>query len=552
MGTDLENYTGHPDLALKEIPIIDFSKTAYKVSRYDKVVDYCKHGYLICEDQKGKLTLAINNTSLLLGINNIKDTEYSIGFIRDHDFHSLLKSAFSRYNASKARYHLDFISPLSAAKNIKYSKIVFILLVCMGCIFTHATFAFHLINNILYLAQNLFKSLLFISASHSKDSRMPESEYCDDSEYPIYTILLPIYREARVAHLLIQSISKLIYPKCKLDVKIIVEDDDILTLKSLKAIDLPSYMHIIKVPYSAPRTKPKALNYAMQYARGKYIVIYDAEDRPEADQLIKAVEKFSKLPSQYSCLQAKLNYYNHDENLLTKLFSIEYSLLFDFLLKGLEAWGLPMPLGGTSNHFRSQVLRDVGAWDSYNVTEDADLGIRLYLRGYKTAVLDSYTLEESPITLGSWIKQRSRWVKGFIQTFIVYLQHQSECDIQLGFAEKAAIWSLVGLGTYAFLIFPWLIITASYLSAGFLDSLLLVNTTFALSYMYGVALTILKRDKLGLSFLSKQDIGAFLVWPLYFILHTIASYRALFELVTQPFQWNKTEHGVTKHSADLL
>lgn len=540
-----------------DIPILDCSKKSYKVSRYDKAHDYCKYGYLICEDDEGELLVAINNKDLIPQFTNIRNVGHSIGLIDDKDFNHLLKSEFSRYNASRAKYHLDFISPSSAAKNIKYNKLVFALLFCMGYIFIHATYAFHFINNILYLTQNLFKTLLFVSASctlkqtlNSEQNNLPKipNSFRDESSYPMYTILLPIYREARIAHMLIQSITKLVYPRSRLDVKIVIEDDDLLTLKALKALDLPNYMHIVKVPYSTPRTKPKALNYAMQYAKGEYIVIYDAEDRPEPDQLIKAISRFSALPEEYSCLQAKLNYYNRDENLLTKLFSMEYSLLFDFLLKGLETLGLPMPLGGTSNHFRAEVLKNIGAWDAYNVTEDADLGIRLYLRGYKTTVLDSYTMEESPITLGSWIKQRARWVKGFIQTFIVYLQHNSPSDLRLGFAEKVSIWVFIGLSTYAFLILPWLIITAAYLDSGFLDSLLLVNTTFALSYMYGIALTILRRDKKSLRSLSRQDVAAFLVWPLYFVLHTIASYRALFELVTQPFKWNKTEHGVTSHS----
>ncbi|CAF1580414.1 unnamed protein product [Didymodactylos carnosus] len=180
-------------------------------------------------------------------------------------------------------------------------------------------------------------------------------------------------------------------------------------------------MHLIKVPFSLPRTKPKALNYAMQYCKGKYVVIYDAEDRPAFDQLLKAVIEFDRLPEEYVCLQAKLTFYNENENLLTKLFNIEYCIWFEYLLTGLSLMSLPVLLGGTSNHFKLDILQKVGFWDAYNVTEDADLGIRLSSFNYKVWILDSYTYEESPIDIMSWINQRSRWIKGFLQTFLVFL-----------------------------------------------------------------------------------------------------------------------------------
>ncbi|MDN3030621.1 MAG: glycosyltransferase family 2 protein [Candidatus Tisiphia sp.] len=190
--------------------------------------------------------------------------------------------------------------------------------------------------------------------------------------------------------------------------------------------ELPCYIHLIKVPFTLPRTKPKSLNYAMQYCKGKYVVIYDAEDRPDTDQLLKAVIAFDSLPKEYVCLQAKLNFYNENENLLTKLFSIEYCLWFKYLLKGLSIMNLPVTLGGTSNHFKVDALQKIGFWDAYNVTEDADLGIRLYSFGYKVHMIDSYTLEESPIDIINWINQRSRWIKGFIQTFLVFLAQKDK------------------------------------------------------------------------------------------------------------------------------
>ncbi|CAF1409727.1 unnamed protein product, partial [Didymodactylos carnosus] len=190
----------------------------------------------------------------------------------------------------------------------------------------------------------------------------------------IYTILLPLYKEANKLKSLINYITNLDYPKNKLDVKIIVESDDLSMVHENILYTLPSYMHLIKVPFSLPRTKPKALNYAMQYCKGKYVVIYDAEDRPAFDQLLKAVIEFDRLPEEYVCLQAKLTFYNENENLLTKLFNIEYCIWFEYLLTGLSLMSLPVLLGGTSNHFKLDILQKVGFWDAYNVTEDADLG----------------------------------------------------------------------------------------------------------------------------------------------------------------------------------
>lgn len=238
--------------------------------------------------------------------------------------------------------------------------------------------------------------------------------------------------------------------------------------------ELPSYIHLIKVPFSLPRTKPKALNYAMQYCRGKYVVIYDAEDRPDADQLLKAVIAFDELPKEYVCLQAKLNFYNENENLLTKLFSIEYCLWFKYLLKGLSLMDLPVTLGGTSNHFKVDALQKIGFWDAYNVTEDADLGIRLYSFGYKVHMIDSYTLEESPIDIISWIKQRSRWIKGFIQTFLVFLAQKDKYK-RFKFYQITTIFIFIGFSSYGFCCLPFLMLTITINKFAIINYLWIIN-----------------------------------------------------------------------------
>ena len=174
------------------------------------------------------------------------------------------------------------------------------------------------------------------------------------------------------------------------------------------------------VPPSHPQTKPKACNFALRFARGEYLVVYDAEDRPEPDQLRKVVATFRRSPPNTACLQCRLNYYNVNENWLTRMFTLDYALWFDQMLPGLERLGMPIPLGGTSNHFRIDVLRELHAWDPFNVTEDADLGIRLGQKGYRVGIVDSTTFEEASCRAGQWMRQRSRWMKGYMQTLLVH------------------------------------------------------------------------------------------------------------------------------------
>ena len=182
------------------------------------------------------------------------------------------------------------------------------------------------------------------------------------------------------------------------------------------------------MPDLQPRTKPKALNYALPLARGEYVVIYDAEDRPEPGHLRQALRAFRAGPSNLAAVQARLNLYNTNlyntkENWLTRQFTIEYCALFDGLLPALDRLRLPIPLGGTSNHFRASALRWLMAWDPFNVTEDADLGIRLARYGYRCRMLGSTTYEEAPARPMSWLKQRTRWLKGYMQTWRVHMNH---------------------------------------------------------------------------------------------------------------------------------
>lgn len=244
----------------------------------------------------------------------------------------------------------------------------------------------------------LFRCLLLGAGVHAawrRHNQAPDAVLLSDEELPVYSVLVPLYREAGSVPQMIGALTRLDYPGHKLDIKLILEADDAQTIVAVQSMRLSAQFQILYVPPLAPRTKPKACNYALELARGAHVVIYDAEDIPDTDQLRKAATAFHAGGPQLACLQARLNYYNPRENWLTRQFTLEYSMWFDWLLPGLQALGLPIPLGGTSNHFRTHILRRLGGWDAYNVTEDADLGLRLARSGFICAILDSSTMEEA-------------------------------------------------------------------------------------------------------------------------------------------------------------
>jgi cellulose synthase/poly-beta-1,6-N-acetylglucosamine synthase-like glycosyltransferase len=283
-----------------------------------------------------------------------------------------------------------------------------------------------------------------------------------DRELPVYTILAPLYREAHMLPGLVNALARLDWPAAKLDIKLILESVDTETIAAAQALQLPGNFEIVVVPAHEPRTKPKALNYALPLARGEYLVIYDAEDRPEPDQLRRAFAAFQSGPPNLATVQARLNLYNVHDNWLTRQFTIEYCALFDGLLPTLDRLELPIPLGGTSNHFRVSALRWLAAWDPHNVTEDADLGMRLARNGYRCRVLDSTTYEEAPVLFGSWLRQRTRWLKGFMQTWLVHMRAPRLLRHELGWRGFLAFQVMLGGTVLSALVHPWFYVLAAF------------------------------------------------------------------------------------------
>jgi len=374
----------------------------------------------------------------------------------------------------------------------------------------------------------------------------------DNRTLPVYSILVPVYQEARVIGTLLGALRNLDYPADKLDILLLFEENDPDTLAAAKAANPAANVRFLIVPAGEPQTKPKACNVGLLFARGDYLVVYDAEDQPEPDQLKKALLAFRRGPAELVCVQAALNYYNWNENFLTRMFTLEYSFWFDYLLPGLDRLGLPIPLGGTSNHFRTEVLRTLGGWDPFNVTEDADLGIRAAMHGYRVGIVNSTTYEEANKQLGNWLRQRSRWIKGYMQTALVFSRDPLGLVRRAGWKHTLGFTLLIAGTPLIFLIQPisivltiiWLV-TRSTLLESLFPPVVLYLSLFNL--LVGNALAIY----VNMFAVFKRRLHVLVLFslfnPLYWVLHSIASFKALGQLFTRPYYWEKTTHGLTRH-----
>jgi glycosyltransferase XagB len=276
-----------------------------------------------------------------------------------------------------------------------------------------------------------------------------------DEALPTYTLFfVPSIKKPMFLPQFVEAMKQLDYPADKIQILLLLETDDKATVNRAKNMKLPDNMQVVVVPHTLPKTKPKACNYGLQVATGDISVIYDAEDMPDALQLKKTALAFKHNPDEVICVQAKLNFYNPNQNLLTRLFATEYSLWFDLILPGLQSLNAPLPLGGTSNHFKTAALKQLGGWDAFNVTEDCDLGIRLSANGYRTIMIDSVTLEEANSDTHNWLNQRSRWLKGYMQTYLVHMRQAGQMIKQGKNRLFAGINMIVGGKLLALLINP--------------------------------------------------------------------------------------------------
>ncbi|MGE0678775.1 glycosyltransferase family 2 protein [Pseudolabrys sp.] len=371
-----------------------------------------------------------------------------------------------------------------------------------------------------------------------------------DDTLPVYTIMVALYREASSVDGLIAAIRGLDYPAEKLDVKFVIEPDDEDTHAALLRAQLSAPFEIVVAPAVGPKTKPKALNAALPFARGSFLVIYDAEDRPESDQLRRALGVFRRNGDALACVQACLTIDNTGDNWLSAMFTAEYAGQFDVFLPALAALNLPLPLGGSSNHFRTAALRKVGGWDPYNVTEDADLGMRLARFGYRSDVIDAATYEEAPARLRPWLRQRTRWFKGWLLTWAVHMREPRRLARDLGLPGFIAFQLMVGGNVLAALVHPIFIgvLAVSIWRNGGWPHDQLTTALFGISVAVGYLTSVLL-GAIGL--VRRRLIGA--AWalpliPLHWLLLSTAAWRALFQLIADPYRWEKTDHGFARTS----
>ncbi len=477
------------------------------------------------------------------------------------DFHAAVRFVWGKRLLQKATLHLIRTLPAFSASQRLTIKQILIMIGGLACIIVgFMTLTLAMMWSMASLAIGLFffsvvmLRLFCILPRHHRRTR--DVLHFIETDLPIYSVMVPVFREVAVVDQLLSALGQLNYPTGKLDIKIITEESDTTMRRALETYALPPHFEVIVVPRGKPQTKPRALNYALQFCRGELLTIYDAEDIPDPNQLRQAAECFlNAKDGNLACVQAQLVFFNSRENWLTRQFTAEYATLFGVVLPTLATYGLPLTLGGTSNHFRTNILRGIGGWDPFNVTEDADLGLRLARMGYRTGMIKSVTHEEANTQCVNWINQRARWLKGFLQTWLVHMRNPANVMKQIG---PSGFWILqsctIGVFVSA-LLHPILLVATICLICIYppftQDTSLWITLVSGLNLLvfilgYGVSM-IAACKALRLRGL-RNWWGTIATMPFYWFLMSAAAWLALYQFVVSPFEWNKTEHGLSKIS----
>lgn len=502
-----------------------------------------RSNYLV-ETQSNKVKVFFQkiNNYIKLGNSSYGEKERPIDFNNKKDFLFLPKV----FSAKKHFYSETFV--LLALLFLAGSSIISVVHLLWGI---SILVIISTVIVLFYLSFMVFKIWVIyyaITDSPIIDFSKKQISGIHDEDLPIYTIIIPLYREEDVIPQIIQAMSSIDYPTNKLDVIITLEEYDLPTINAIAEARPPSYFKTLILPNVNPKTKPKALNVAFSSAQGEFLVIYDAEIIPEPDQLKKAVLAFRSQP-MIACFQTRLDHYNPRQSIITKLFNSEFSFHYDFFLPGLQRLGFPLPLSGHSTHFRTDVLRKIGAWDPFNVTEDCDAGIRLYRAGYSAGMINSSSKEEATAGIKSWILQRTRWMKGFIQTSIVHLRHPLQTKKEFGgwvpfigflfIVPGGVLINIINFFSWIVLL-TWFMTHSTVINSFYPPPILYISVfcfivgTFMFTFMN--LLSAYRRQRYDL---VKYNLLSFIYW----ILLAIATVRASVEFFTRPYHWEKTAHG---------
>jgi len=396
------------------------------------------------------------------------------------------------------------------------------------------------------VANSALKATALVLALRPRDPATPAAAPTPGRP-PVVSLLVPLFAEDRIASHLLARLDRLDYPADRLDICLILEEDDARTRAAIAAATLPRNAQVITVPRGHIQTKPRALNFALDFAKGSIIGIYDAEDAPEPDQISKVVQRFAERGPTTACLQGALDFYNTDRNWMARCFTLDYAAWFRVILPALSRLGFVIPLGGTTLFLRREAIEAVGGWDAHNVTEDADLGVRLARRGYETELIPSTTFEEANIRPWPWVRQRSRWLKGYALTYAVHMARPGRLLRDLG------PWRFLGIQLLFLVTLTQLLLAPLLWSFWFvlfglphpITAWLPAPVITALALGFGLAWAL----SLATSVIAARRAGRPRLWAwapffaLYQPLATLAMFKALWELARHPFFWDKTEHG---------
>ena len=480
-----------------------------------------------------------------------------VGSIKPAIFDEAVEQIFAWRLARRAALGLARSMPLlSAHYRITGPQAFALLLLTIGLIagvvFLPSGFSHHVfgISFSIFFSTMIWLRLLALNEPYTDQRQEPER---DDNKLPIYSVLVPMFRETAVLPQIVAALCSLNYPTTKLDIKLIIEEKDKAMQRAMAEQHLQPHFQVLVVPAGRIQTKPRALNYALNFARGSLVTIYDAEDIPEPMQLRMAAKAFDALPENYACLQAELSFYNPIENWLTRQFTTEYATLFKLILPALSANHMPIPLGGTSNHFRKAILQLVGGWDAHNVTEDADLGFRLSRLGYQSGVLNSTTFEEANTKIANWLHQRARWFKGFLQTWLVHMRQPIVLINEIGFAGFMTMQAAVLGVVLSAALYPIFLGTTIFTIGADLWSASPITWSwdniakgiYVGLFCVGSAVMIYS----GAEALRRKHLFGWwttlATMPLYWLLASIAAWLSFWQLATNPFHWNKTHHRLS-------
>ena len=519
-----------------------------------KMIDFENNPYRPSRFRFSKVAYDLGTTAIKLWTLSIPPTHFT-KTKNDMRFAGVWRKNGRFVTHTTLNYKQSAVITMSPLQKTILLFLLAVLLICFALNWFKSLSVLIAFLTILYFLNLLFDFYLIIrSLRRNPETVINNKEVGSlrNEDCPSFSILCPLYKEKEILSQFVKAMIDLDYPKDKLEIHLLLEEDDLGTINKAYEISPPPYFSIEVVPDSQPRTKPKALNWGLAHSKGDYVVIYDAEDIPEADQLKKAAIAFSTLGKDIFCLQAKLNFYNPKQNILTKLFTSEYSLWFDLILPGLNSLSGSIPLGGTSNFFRRKELVELEGWDAFNVCEDCDLGMRLFKKGHQTVMFNSTTYEEANSNLKSWMRQRSHWIKGYIQSFFVHLREPA--GFIRSFKEPHILTFLLVVGgkTLSVFINPFLwIMTLSYflfrpITGNFIESFYPTHIFYIAAftlvfgnfiYLYNYMIGCVRR---GSWYLIKY---AYLV-PFYWLLMSFAAWKALYQLLVKPYYWEKTQHGL--------